>query len=290
MRTFRIVIMMGLVLSMALWLGCSDDKNPVQSSTTTEISGTITFNGTWPAKGNVQVSLWTSWPPAGPPAAFSASLTPGVASQTYKISSLSKGPYAVITVGWRDPADPTGAKVIGVYSANNTLSGVDCKGDFTVAPLPVEISDSNPKATNVNLVANLDILQLGAISGKVNFVGAWPSKGEVQVSLWSTWPPAGPPAAASTVFTPLPSGTTSQSYKIQCLTQKTYPVLTVGWRDPANPAAAKVLGIYWSQPDSLAVDGSGRPMTGANPLPVQIADGKLNWSNVNIKANLSIVQ
>ncbi|GEM_PF-355708 len=287
MRTFRILLMMSLVLGIIFVLGCSDEKNPVQSSTTTEISGTITFNGTWPAKGNIQVSLWTSWPPAGPPAAFSAPLTPGVATQTYKISELAKGPYAVITVGWRDPADPTGAKVIGVYSATNTLAGVDCKGDFTVAPLPVEISDSNPKVTNVNLVANLDILQLGAIAGKVNFVGSWPSKGEVQVSLWATWPPAGPPAAASTVFA---AGNNSQSYKIQCLAQKTYPVLTVGWRDPANPAGAKVLGIYWAQSDSLAVDGSGRPITGANPLPVQITDGSLNLSNVNIKANLSIVQ
>lgn len=290
MRKLRIVLMMGLVLSMALWLGCSDDKNPVQSSTTTEISGTITFNGTWPAQGNIQVSLWTSWPPAGPPAAFSAPLTPGVATQTYKISGLSKGPYAVITAGWRDPADPTGAKVIGVYSANNTLAGVDCKGDFTVAPLPVEISDNNPKATNVNLVANLDILQLGAISGKVNFVGAWPAKGEVQVSLWSTWPPAGPPAAASSAFVPVTTTPQSVSYKIQCLTQKTYPVLTVGWRDPANPAGAKVLGIYWSRTDSLAVDGNGMPIAGAQPLPIQVADGKLNLSNVDIKANLSIVQ
>lgn len=289
MRTFRILMLMGLVLSMAFWQGCSDDKNPVQSSTTTEVSGTVTFNGTWPTKGNIQVSLWTSWPPTTAPAAFSAPLTPGVATQSYKIAGLSKGSYAVITLGWRDPADPTGAKVIGVYSANNTLSGVDCKGDFTVAPLPVEISDNNLKATNVNLVANLDILQLGAVYGKVNFVGTWPSKGEVQVSLWSTWPPAGPPAAASTVFTQV---TTPQSvsYKIQCLSQKTYPVLTVGWRDPANPAGAKVLGIYWSQSDSLAVDGSGRPMAGANPLPVEIVDGKLNWSNVNIKANLSIAQ
>jgi len=290
MRTYRILMMMSLVLFIAFWLGCSDEKNPVQSSTTTEVSGTVTFNGAWPSTGNIQISLWTSWPPAGPPAAFSAPLTPGVATQTYKITELSKGPYAVITVGWRDPADPTGAKVIGVYSANTTLAGVDCKGDFTVAPLPVEISASNPKATNVNLVANLDILQLGAISGKVNFVGPWPSKGEVQVSLWSTWPPAGPPAAASAAFPPLTSGATSQSYKIQCLTQKTYPVLTVGWRDPANPAGAKVLGIYWSRTDSLAVDGSGRPITGANPLPIQIVSGKLNLTNVDIKANLGIAQ
>jgi len=288
MRVPRILITMSLVFLMAFLAGCSDENNPVQSQTSGEISGTITFTGSWPATGNVQVSMWTSWPPTGPPAAFSAVLTPGVASQTYKISGLNNGPYSVITVGWRDPADPTGAKVIGVYSANDIL-GVDCKGQFTVQTLPIEISDSNKKVANVNIRANLDLLQFGEISGKVNFVGTWPANGEVQVSLWATWPPAGPPAAATAAFTPV---TTPQSvvYKIQCLNKGTYPVLTVGWRDPLNPRGAKVLGVYWAQSDSLAVDNTGNMLSGVQPLPVQISDAKLYWSSVNIKANLSIVQ
>jgi hypothetical protein len=288
MRPYRILIAVSLILLMAFFWGCSDDKNPVSSSSTGEISGTITFTGGWPAKGNIQVSMWTSWPPTGPPAAFSAPLTPGVATQTYKISGLSKGPYSVITVGWRDPADPTGAKVIGVYSANDIL-GVDCKGQFTVQPLPVEISDGNLKAKNVNIRANLDLLQFGEIAGKVNFVGAWPANGEVQVSLWATWPPAGPPAAATAAFAQVPTPQ-SVSYKIQCLNKGTYPVLSVGWRDPTNPRGAKVLGVYWAQNDSLAVDNAGNMLSGVQPLPIIISDNKLNWSNVDIKANLSIVR
>jgi hypothetical protein len=279
---------MSLVFLMGLMLGCSEDKNPVQSQTSGEISGTLTFTGTWPTKGNIQVSMWTSWPPAGPPAAFSSPLTPGVATQTYKISGLNKGPYSVITVGWRDPADPTGAKVIGVYSANDIL-GVDCKGQFTVQPLPVEIADGQLNFTNVNIRANLDLLQLGEIAGNINFVGTWPANGDVQVSLWATWPPAGPPAAASTAFTPI-IAPQSVSYKLQCLNKGTYPVLTVGWRDPANPQGAKVLGIYWAQSDSLAVDNTGNVLSGVQPLPIIVSDSKLNWSSVNIKANLSIAQ
>ncbi|MDZ7361525.1 MAG: hypothetical protein ONB46_12490 [candidate division KSB1 bacterium] len=286
MRTSRFLAVVSVVLFLAFILGCSEEQNPVQSQTSGEISGTITFTGTWPAKGNVQVSMWTSWPPAGPPAAFSAPLTPGVATQTFKISGLNKGPYSVITVGWRDPADPTGAKVIGVYTGNDVL-GVDCKGDFTLPALPVEIAEGRLKYTNINIRANLDILHLGEISGKVNFVGNWPSRGEVQVSLWASWPPAGPPAYASPAFAP---GNMSPSYKLQCIVQKTYPVLTVGWRDPANPAGAKVLGIYWAQNDSLAVDGNGRTLPGVQPLPITISEAKLNWSNVNIKANLGIAQ
>lgn len=289
MRAYRIIAAMSLVLFMALMFGCSEENNPVESQNSTgEISGTITFTGAWPTKGNVQISMWTSWPPTGPPAAFSAPLTPDVAIQTYKISGLNKGPYSVITAGWRDPADPTGAKVIGVYSANDIL-GVDCKGQFTVQPLPVEISDGNLKVTNVNLRANLDLLQFGEIAGKVNFVGTWPSKGEVQVSLWANWPPAGPPAAATAAFTQV---TTPQSvsYKLQCLNKGNYPVLTVGWRDPLDPRGAKVLGIYWAQSDSLAVDNTGSLLPGIVPLSINVSDSKVNWSNVNIKANLSIVQ
>jgi hypothetical protein len=213
-------------------------------------------------------------------------LTPGVATQTYKISGLNKGPYSVITVGWRDPNKPTEAKVIGVYSANDIL-GVDCKGPFTVQPLPVEISDSNMKNANVNIRANLDLLQFGEISGSVNFVGTWPTNGEVQVSLWATWPPAGPPAAATSAFTPI-TPPQSVSYKIQCLNKGTYPVMTVGWRDPANPRGAKVLGIYWANNDSLAVDSTGNMLPGVQPLPITVSDAKMNWSNVNIKADASI--
>jgi hypothetical protein len=284
----RLLTAMSWFLFIALIFGCSEEKNPVESQSPGEISGTITFVGTWPATGNIQVSMWTSWPPAGPPAAFSSALTSGVATQTYKISGLNNGPYSVITVGWRDPADPTGAKVIGVYTGNDIL-GVDCKGQFTLAALPIEISDSQRKVANVNIRANLDILQLGEISGKVNFVGNWPATGEVQVSLWASWPPAGPPAAATPAFTQV---TTPQSvsYRIQCLAKNTYQMLTVGWRDPANPAGAKVLGIYWAQSDSLAVDATGAPIAGIQPLPIQISDTQLNLKNIDIKANLSIAQ
>ncbi|MGH7455654.1 MAG: hypothetical protein ACRENG_30140 [bacterium] len=283
MRRNRTLVAMAILVIMVFFLGCSDDKNPVQADQFGEVSGTITFVGTWPSKGDIQVSMWTSWPPTGPPAAFTSPLTPGVLTQTYKISGLSKGPYSVITVGWRNPADPTGAKVIGVYSGNDIL-GVDCKGQFTVQTFPIEISDAKLKWSDVNIRANLDIANLGEISGKVTFVGTWPTAGDIQVSAWTSWPPTGPPAAASAAFN---RDNNTQTYRIQCLAQKTYPVITVGWRDPANPAGARVLGIYWANSDSVGVtDGRGITPQGIQALPINITAGNLTWKNVNIKANL----
>lgn len=284
MRMNRALAILVLLFSMLFFIACSEDENPMETQNLGDISGTITLDGTWPSFGNVQVSVWTSWPPMGPPAAFTAPL-PKQLTQAFKIEGLSKGPYSVITVGWRDPNNPTQAKVLGVYWDREDVLGVDCKGDLTVQPLPIEISDTHPAYSNINIHGNLDIANLGEVAGTVNFVGTWPATGDVQVSLWQTWPPAGPPTAASAVFT---RDIASQSYRIQCLAKGTYSVLTVGWRDPANPMGAKVLGIYWAQADSLGVDATGTPT--APPLPIEISDAKLNWSGVNIKANLDVVQ
>jgi hypothetical protein len=130
--------------------------------------------------------------------------------------------------------------------------------------------------------------QYGTISGTVKLVGAWPATGNVQVSIWANWPPTSAPAGASAIFT---SGQNSQTYKIEGLNKGAYPVVTVGWRDPASPATAKVLGIYWANSDSVGVaDGRGITLSGVQALPVNVADGNMTWTNVNIKANLDFAQ
>ena len=80
-----------LVLVFSLFISsCSD-------STSTEdfgqITGSVTFVGSWPTYGDVQVSAWTEWPPAGPPSAASIVFTSGVNPQDYTIEGLSKGTY-----------------------------------------------------------------------------------------------------------------------------------------------------------------------------------------------------
>lgn len=138
--------------------------------------------------------------------------------------------------------------------------------------------DNNPVA----------VQEFGEITGKVNFVGTWPQTGEVQVSIWASWPPAGPPAAATDA---IPADVSSFDYKIEGLSKGMYPVVTVGWRDPSNPAGAKVLGIYWDQTDSLGVDGLGNPIVAPEEIKaIEIKDGQMVFTNIDIKANLDIVQ
>lgn len=146
-----------LVLAFA---ACSDENNPAETEKFGEISGTVTFVGTWPQVGDVQVSVWTSWPPMGPPAAASDPLTKGQNVQSYKIEGLSKGTYPVVTVGWRDPSNPAGAKVLGVYWANKDSVGVAADGiTLTVQPIAIEISDNKLVWNNVDIKANLDLAQ-----------------------------------------------------------------------------------------------------------------------------------
>ncbi len=158
-RTFSLGALMVLGLSVLL-LGCSKEDNPVQAEQFGEISGTVTFVGSWPQVGEVQVSIWANWPPMGPPAAASVAFQPGQNVQTYKIDGLSKGTYPVVTVGWRDPNNPAGAKVLGVYWANKDSVGVADDGiTLKVQPIAIEISDDKLVWNNIDIKANLDIVK-----------------------------------------------------------------------------------------------------------------------------------
>jgi len=123
-----------------------------------KISGAITFIGSWPENGEVQVSAWTSWPPAGPPTAFSDAFTPGTIFQNYALEGLSKGIYDVITVGWRNPDNPADAKVLGIYWLQTDSLGVDSNGYPTVTPVSIDVSSSKMKWKNIDIIADLDII------------------------------------------------------------------------------------------------------------------------------------
>jgi len=154
-------LMMTLLLAGALmaFVACSDDENPVQQEEFGEVSGTVTLVGTWPATGDIQISIWTSYPPMGPPDAFTEPLPqPANNMLTYKIEGLAKGTYGMLTAGWRDPNDPAGAKILGVYWAKADSLGVDQNGIPVVTPLEIVIADGSMHHTNINLKANLDII------------------------------------------------------------------------------------------------------------------------------------
>ena len=64
------------------------------------ISGTVNFSGSWPDSGEVLISLDTSYPPQGPPAAFSYITSDDISNgvYNYNFSDLSFRSYDAITV------------------------------------------------------------------------------------------------------------------------------------------------------------------------------------------------
>lgn len=143
---------------LALLAGCSEKENPAESGDYGDLSGTIHFVGEWPETGDVQVSVWASWPPAGPPAAATDPFTPGQTSATYRIEGLAKATYVAVTVGWRDPAHAAGGKVLGVYWEEADSLGVDPSGVLTVQPTPIQIAEGSLVWTDVDLKADLGIV------------------------------------------------------------------------------------------------------------------------------------
>lgn len=156
MRFYKIALSIIATLTIGFVSGCGDDDNPVESEELGEISGTVNFVGSWPEIGEIQISVWANWPPAGPPAGFSDPFISGEGSQTFHIEGLSKGSYPVISVGWRDPANPAEARILGIYWEGEGL-GVDEMGMPTAPPLSIEIADDKLVWTGVNITANLDI-------------------------------------------------------------------------------------------------------------------------------------
>ncbi len=64
------------------------------------ISGTVNFSGSWPDSGEVLITLDTSYPPQGPPAAFSYITSDDISNSVYNynFSDLSFRSYEAITV------------------------------------------------------------------------------------------------------------------------------------------------------------------------------------------------
>ncbi len=147
------------MMALLALTACSDDNNPVKAPDFGTVSGRVTFTGAWPATGDVQISIWTSWPPAGPPAKASDVIAKGTTTYDYKLEGLNKGEYKALTVGWRDPANPSGAKVLGLYWANSDSSGVSAAPPFYATPTIITVSDAKIEWTNSNIKADLSIVK-----------------------------------------------------------------------------------------------------------------------------------
>ena len=132
-------------LSLVFLVACKSD-NPTSGdpANTGSISGTVTFTaGTWPASGDVQVAVYSSLPPSGPPDGYTNPLNGATDYPTYnyKISGLDPGTYDGVIVVWRDPSNVLSSKQIGIYSGGmpvviekgKTATGFDIDADLTQA-------------------------------------------------------------------------------------------------------------------------------------------------------------
>jgi len=148
--TFRILAIAVAVAAMLGILACGDDDNPAMP-TTGSIAGTVTFQGTWPTTGQVQVSLFSSWPPSGPPDAFTDPIA-AATSYDYRFDGLDPASYAAVVVGWLDPNLPPGSEeVLGMYWEH-----VDSVAVARDTPKAVVVTAGQTKGS-VNMLADLDV-------------------------------------------------------------------------------------------------------------------------------------
>jgi uncharacterized protein (DUF2141 family) len=142
-------------LVIAAALSACDDDDPAAPPTTGAVSGTVTFQGAWPSTGDVQISIFSSFPPTGPPDAFTDPITQA-ASYDYSIAGLTPGAYAAVVVGWRDPLNPSTAEILGMHWEHVDSVAVDSNGDPRGFPLPLTIEAGQTDA-NINMLADLDV-------------------------------------------------------------------------------------------------------------------------------------
>jgi hypothetical protein len=162
-RFLKITAILAVVAGLIVLGGCDEDENnPVTPGPTTgTVAGTVTFTGSWPATGEVQVSIYSSlsapWVPMGAPDAFTDPITSGSMTYDYSMPGLDKGDYMAIYVSWRDPAVPAASKLLGMYWSNPAASGIAPSGLPVAQPTGVTINDATLNHTGLNITADLDL-------------------------------------------------------------------------------------------------------------------------------------
>ncbi len=130
--------------------------------------------------------------------------------------------------------------------------------------------------------------QTGSVSGTITFSGTWPITGEVQVSIYSVlsppWVPMGPPDMAGDLITGNP---TESDFTLSELETGDYMAIYISLRDPQNPAATQLLGMYWAYPDSVGIN----PLTGlpkTQPTPVTIDMEHRNLTGIDLLVDFDL--
>lgn len=171
MKRFARLMMCVAAIGLVTVAACDDDEGggTGPARTTGTVSGTVTFQGNWPTTGDVQISVYTNlsppWVPMGPPETQTEPITGSPATYDYKFEGLDKASYSAVFVGWRDPANPMGAMLIGMYWLHPDSVGVADVGGGCVLPSEQPtgfvIEDGHLDHTGFDITADLDLIGLG---------------------------------------------------------------------------------------------------------------------------------
>lgn len=149
----RWMLVVGIGMTLAACKGSESTQPPVTGT----LQGTITFHGEWPYAGadSVNVSLFTSWPPAGPPVQYiylAPPLNPTDTLHTapFEISNVDLGTYHV-AAGWHSLLLGYGGTVI--------------------------LSESTLTVDSILFEASFDTLYTRRLSGTLRIEGTWPDPG-----------------------------------------------------------------------------------------------------------------
>lgn len=158
-RSCQHMLALGIVAVLALTPGCSDNTT---APATGAVSGTVSFSGTWPASGDIQVSIYSNlnppYIPMGPPDGFTDPIPGPVVSFDYTLNGLAMGDYTAVYVSWRDPQNPANSRLLGMYWMTTGDSGIDpSNGAPKAPPTPVTIDASHLVQSSLDITADLDL-------------------------------------------------------------------------------------------------------------------------------------
>ncbi len=160
MRDFPRRLTIAAFVALTVGAGCDDDETT--DPTTGSLEGRVSFEGTWPTSGEVQVSLYATlsppWVPMGPPEQATGVITGEPSTYDFRFDGLEFAEYAGIYVSWRDPADVTSAQLIGMYWEWPDSVGVSELGLPLEMPSGVAIDREAPMRTGLDFTADLDLL------------------------------------------------------------------------------------------------------------------------------------
>ena len=162
----RMALLGGVLAAGLMTAGCDDDDddNPMNSDVprTGSLAGEVTFQGTWPTTGDVQVSVYgdlnAPWVPMGPPEQSTDPFSGTPSTASYVLDGLEEGTYDAIYVSWRDPANPSQTRLIGMYGPDAGDPGIAASGLPIEEPGGVEITSATLDLEGLDITASFDLL------------------------------------------------------------------------------------------------------------------------------------